>query len=177
MAKLLARLGTVAALFALVLALTGAKYPIPGCTVPNVQGKALTAAENEIVSGNCSVGSISTANSSSVALGKVIKSNPSGGTTHPAGTSVSLKVSLGKTPKPPVPGKPCTVPNVVKDTLASAVKKIQKGNCTVGKVSSAKSKKVKAGHVISSNPTAGTKKGSGAKVALTVSKGKGKKKK
>jgi beta-lactam-binding protein with PASTA domain len=176
MAKHLARLGTVVALFGLVLALTGANYPIPGCKVPNVQGKALASAETAIIQANCAIGKISTAKSSSIPIGDVISSSPVAGTSHQAGKSVDLKVSIGN-PKPPVPGKKCKVPDVVKDTLGVAAKAIEKANCTVGKITSAKSKKIKTGHVISSSPTAGTKEASGAKVDLQVSKGNGKKKK
>jgi serine/threonine-protein kinase len=166
----------VAALLGALFALTGAKYPIPGCTVPDVAGKSLVAAETAIIQGNCSVGKISTAKSSSVPLGNVISSQPPGGTKHQAGKAVNLKVSIGN-PKPPVPGKKCKVPDVVKDTVKAAATAIEKGNCKVGKITSVKSKKVKAGHVVSSNPSAGAKKGSGFKVNLKVSKGSGKKKK
>jgi serine/threonine-protein kinase len=176
MAKQLMRLVTVAALLGALFALTGAKYPIPGCKVPDVANKSLVAAETAIIQGNCSVGTISTAKSSSIPLGNVISSQPPAGTKHQAGKAVNLKVSIGN-PKPPVPGKKCKVPNVVKDTVKAAAKAIANGNCRVGKITSAKSKKIKAGHVISSNPNAGAKRNSGAKVDLKVSKGAGKKKK
>lgn len=176
MAKHLTRIVTVVALLGALFALTAAKYPIPGCKVPNVTNKSLVAAETAIIQGNCSVGKISTAKSSSVALGNVISTSPGGGTNTTAGKPVNIKVSIGN-PKPPVPGKKCVVPNVLKDTLAVASKAITKANCTLGKISSVKSKKVKAGHVISSSPKAGSKKDSGAKVDLTMSKGEPKKKK
>jgi beta-lactam-binding protein with PASTA domain len=176
MVKQLTRLATVVALLGALFALTAAKYPIPGCKVPDVTNKSLVAAETAIVTSNCSVGKISVAKSSSIPLGNVISTAPPAGTKHQAGKAVNLKVSIGD-PKPPVPGKKCHVPNVVHDTLAGASKAITKGNCRVGKITSAKSKKVKAGHVISSNPKAGATKGSGAKVDLKMSKGKGKKKK
>jgi beta-lactam-binding protein with PASTA domain len=176
MAKQLTRIVTVVALLGALFALTAAKYPIPGCKVPNVANKPLVAAESAIISANCSIGKISTAKSGSVAIGNVISTSPAAGTSHQAGKSVDLKVSIGN-PKPPVPGKKCKVPDVVHNTVAKASKAIEKGNCTVGKITSVKSKKVKAGRVISTTPTAGEQKPSGAKVNLTVSKGNGKKKK
>jgi serine/threonine-protein kinase len=176
MAKQLCRLVTVVALLGALLALTAAKYPVPGCKVPNVAGKSLAAAENDIIKANCSVGNISTAKSGSVALGNVISTAPPAGKTGPAGKPVNLKVSLGNPPTPK-PGKKCKVPDVKGETVAKAAKAIEKANCSVGKISTEKSKKVKAGKVISSNPKAGEKKDSGAKVNLKVSKGNGKKKK
>jgi eukaryotic-like serine/threonine-protein kinase len=169
MAKQLTRLVTVLALLGALFALSAAGYPIPGCKVPNVAHKPLASAESAIINANCSIGKISTAQSS-IAIGNVISTTPGAGSSHPGGASVALKVSLGN-PKPPVPGKQCTVPNVVHQTLAVAAKAIAKGNCKVGKISTAKSKKVKDGRIISSNPKAGAKKGSGAKVNLTISKG------
>ncbi len=169
MAKQLTRLVTVLALLGALFALSAAGYPIPGCKVPNVTNKSLATAESAIINGNCAIGKISTAKSS-IAIGNVISTAPPAGTSLPGGKSVNIKVSLGN-PKPPVPGKKCTVPNVVHQTLAVAAKAIAKGNCKVGKISTAKSKKVKDGKVISSDPKAGAKKPSGAKVNLTISKG------
>ena len=72
MAKQLTRLVTVLALLGALFALSAAGYPIPGCKVPNVTNKSLASAESAIINGNCAVGKISTAKSSSVAIGNVI---------------------------------------------------------------------------------------------------------
>jgi beta-lactam-binding protein with PASTA domain len=169
------RLAMIGALCGIVLALTGASYPIPGCTVPRVAGKALGAAESALTSADCAVGAITTAKSATVASGDVISSSPAAGTKHHAGTQVNLKVSIGNPPAP-VAGKLCKVPKLVGDTVARAAKAIEKANCSVGKITTATSSKP-VGKVISSSPRAGTKKGAGAKVNLKVSKGKKKKKK
>jgi hypothetical protein len=68
------------------------------------------------------------------------------------------------------PAAKCKVPNVKKKTLKSAKKAIKKAGCTVGKVKSKKSKKVKPGRVISQSVKAGRSVKAGTKVGLTVSK-------
>jgi hypothetical protein len=79
-------------------------------------------------------------------------------------------------PKPGEPAKPpvlCTVPTVKRGaTQTTAKKAIVKGNCKVGKVTKARSIKVRKGRVISIAPRAGYVLVPGAKVALRVSSGK-----
>jgi hypothetical protein len=66
----------------------------------------------------------------------------------------------------------CVVPNVKRQTLAAAKRKIAAGHCTTGRVTKAKSKTVPKGKVISQSPVAGKKLARGAKVNLVVSRGK-----
>jgi hypothetical protein len=68
--------------------------------------------------------------------------------------------------------KSCLVPKLKGKTLAAAKHALKKAACSVGKISKHKSSKVPKGTVISSSPKAGTKHKAGAKVALTVSRGK-----
>jgi len=66
----------------------------------------------------------------------------------------------------------CIVPKLVGKTLAAAKAALKKANCTVGKVTRARSRKVKAGRVISSKPKAGVSKPAGTAVTLVVSRGR-----
>lgn len=65
----------------------------------------------------------------------------------------------------------CLVPKVKGKTLAAAKSAVVKAHCAVGKVSRARSKRIKKGHVISQSPSAGRSLLSGSKVKLVVSKG------
>ena len=67
--------------------------------------------------------------------------------------------------------KGCTVPKLKGKKLAAAKTAITNAGCTVGKVTKARSAKVKKGRVISSKPKAGKHLDYLAKVGLKVSKG------
>jgi len=66
----------------------------------------------------------------------------------------------------------CTVPKVIRKTLATAKRRIAAAHCRTGRVTRAKSKTVAKGRVISQRPRAGRKLASGTKVNLVVSRGK-----
>ena len=68
--------------------------------VPDVVGLTQSAAEAAIVGAGLSVGTVSTANSDTVAIGDVISQAPIAGTSVSSGSAVDLVVSLG----PAVPG-------------------------------------------------------------------------
>jgi PASTA domain/Divergent InlB B-repeat domain len=70
------------------------------------------------------------------------------------------------------PKKPCVVPKVKGKTLKAAKRLIKAHACTVGKVKRATSRTVKKNHVISQKPKPGKHLKHGAKVSLTVSKGR-----
>jgi hypothetical protein len=67
---------------------------------------------------------------------------------------------------------PCKVPKLKGKTKSQAKKALTTAYCALGTVKKAKSKTVKKGRVISSNPKAGVTKPFGTKVALKVSSGK-----
>jgi hypothetical protein len=72
-------------------------------STPDVVGLSQSAAESAITSANLTVGTISSANSTTVALGDVISQNPTSGSNVAEGTVVDLVVSLGPPPViPPV---------------------------------------------------------------------------
>jgi serine/threonine-protein kinase len=89
---------------------SGKTAPAKQCKVPNVVGKAEAAAESAITKAGCTVGTVTQKSSQTVGKGKVISSNPAGGTTHTAGTKVDLVVSTGKgsTYTPPKPATDAT---------------------------------------------------------------------
>ena len=66
---------------------------------------------------------------------------------------------------------PCVVPKVVGKTLSAAKTRLAAAYCSRGKVKKIYSN-LKEGHVVAQHPTAGKHLKNGAKVALTVSKGK-----
>jgi hypothetical protein len=67
--------------------------------------------------------------------------------------------------------KGCTVPNVIGKGLAAAERAIKRANCTVGKITTARSSTIASGTVLVESPKAGTNIDYHAKVALIVSKG------
>ena len=68
-------------------------------------------------------------------------------------------------------GSECVVPKVKGKKLKKAKRKIERANCTVGKVKKKPSDKVDKGRVIKQKPKPETRKPAGAAVKLVVSKG------
>jgi beta-lactam-binding protein with PASTA domain len=81
--------------------------PQPPVSVPNVVGLNQTAASNAITSAGLTVGTVSSASSSTVPAGLVISQSPLGGAQAASGSAVSLVISSG----PPAAG--ITVDTVV----------------------------------------------------------------
>jgi Domain of unknown function DUF11/PASTA domain len=92
--------------------------------------------------------------------------------TNPGNNTAS--VSLGVVNPPPTPQ--CTVPKLKGAPVSVAKAVLPLVNCKVGKVTKAKSKSVRKGNVISTNPKGGSKRAAGTKVAIKSSSGKTKKK-
>ncbi len=132
-------------------------------TVPDVVGLAQAAAESAIVAAGLVVGTISTANSSTVPAGDVISQNPLAGASVAAGSAVDLVVSLG----PAL----VTVPDVVGLAQAAAESAIVAAGLTVGIITTQNSAVVPAGFVISQNPLAGASVVLGGAVDLQISLG------
>jgi hypothetical protein len=74
------------------------------------------------------------------------------------------------TPTPTPSAKRCVVPKLAKLTLKKAKAKLKKAGCRTGKVTKARSRKVKKGRVISSSPKAGRKLAFNAKVKLKIAR-------
>ncbi|GJL57656.1 MAG: hypothetical protein NPIRA03_05130 [Nitrospirales bacterium] len=131
-----------------------------GVVVPKVVGLTRAAAETAITEANLTLGRVTTANSGSVAAGRVISQNPAAEAKVEAGSAVALVVSLG-----------AKVPDVVGISRGSAQTALSSAGLKVGTVTSANSQTVAIGNVISQDPTAGSNVAPGSSVALVVSLG------
>ena len=131
-----------------------------GAAVPNVVGLTQAAAQTAITAASLRVGTVSTANSATVTIGKVISQNPAAGTNVAADSSVALVVSLG-----------ARVPDVVGLAQGNARTAITTAGLTVRTVTTANDARVAIGNVISQDPPAGTNVAPGSGVALVVSLG------
>ncbi len=65
----------------------------------------------------------------------------------------------------------CKVPRTTGKTLADARKALRRAHCRAGRIKRVRSRKVRRGRVVSTNPRAGRKLRGGAKVELFLSKG------
>ena len=116
--------------------------PAGNVVVPNVVGLAQAAASGAIAGAGLAVGTVRTANSSTVPSGSVISENPVAGTSVASGSVVNPStVSSG-------PAQ-VSVPNVVGLTQAGASSAIIGVGLTVGTISTASSSTVPSGSVIS----------------------------
>jgi beta-lactam-binding protein with PASTA domain len=70
------------------------------CKVPKVANKSPAAAKSAIKLAHCTVGKITRKHNARVLSGSVVSASPKSGTSHKAGTKVSLTVSSGPPPKP-----------------------------------------------------------------------------
>ncbi|HEY6836644.1 MAG TPA: PKD domain-containing protein [Gaiellaceae bacterium] len=68
--------------------------------------------------------------------------------------------------------EPCVVPRVVGMTLAAAKAAIRRSHCRTGKVTRARSRTVRKGHVIAQRPAPGRRLADGARVDLVASRDK-----
>ena len=135
--------------------------PGPSALVPTLVGLTQLAATTALTSVSLTA-TVTTANSTTAAIGTVISQSPLAGATASTGSSVAIVVSLG-----------ALVPNVVGTTQAAATIAIAGSGLTPGAVTLANSTTVPSGSVISQNPGAGASVAPGTAVALIVSKGAG----
>ncbi|WP_342346737.1 PASTA domain-containing protein, partial [uncultured Nitrospira sp.] len=131
-----------------------------GAKVPNVVGRTQVDAQKAITSEGLTVGTVTMANSATVAVGKVISQSPGVGTIVVPGSAVTLVVSLGT-----------AVPNVVGLSQSRAQTALIASGLTVGTVTAANSETVPSGTVISHTPVAGIRVTPGSSVALVISSG------
>jgi hypothetical protein len=68
--------------------------------------------------------------------------------------------------------RPCVVPRVVGKVLATAKAALKRRNCSVGKISYARSPEVRRGRVLAQRPKAGARLRAGGSVRLVVSRGR-----
>ena len=130
-------------------------------SVPGVIGEPLKNAENLIKQAGLTVGAVHQQPSTTLPSGDVINTAPGAGASVSPRTSVAIFVSSGK---PQV-----RVPDVTGQSQSSAKSTLQGAGFTVN-VSTQTSSTVKAGNVISQNPTGGTQVASGSTVSLVIAK-------
>jgi len=127
-------------------------------TVPNVVGLTQAAAESAIT-GVSLVPSATTANSNTVAIGKVISQDPAAASTVDTGSTVDIVVSLG-----------ALVPDIV-DEYYLAGKALVECQSLVYASTMAYSATVASGYIISQSPAAGASVAPGSTITATVSRG------
>lgn len=98
--------------------------------------------------------------------------NPQGTCTVTMNGAKNVVATFFELSLPPPPKPACVVPNVRGKRLARAKKAISRRHCRVGRVTKAYSTGVKAGFVISQRPRAGKHLKNGAKIKLTLSRGR-----
>jgi beta-lactam-binding protein with PASTA domain/regulation of enolase protein 1 (concanavalin A-like superfamily) len=131
--------------------------------VPGVIGLTQPAAATALTAAGLLLGTVTTANSATVAIGYVIGQTPAAGTSAPPGTPVALVVSIG-------PAN-VIVPNVVGVLQGPATAAITSAALTLGAVTTVNSATIASGSVISQTPAGGASVPPGTAVALTVSLG------
>jgi beta-lactam-binding protein with PASTA domain len=117
--------------------------PRPFATVPAVIGLTQAAASAAIVAASLTVGVVSTAESATIPIGRVITSNPRPGVTLTPGAPVDLVVSIGT-----------TVPAIVGLLEAVALNSITEAGLVVGTVTTVVNPTVLAGTVVAQAPAA-----------------------
>ena len=134
-------------------------------SVPNVVGMTQTSATASLTGVGLTVGTLTTAISSTVASGSVISENPTAGSMVGAGSAVNLTISSGPT------AAQVAVPNVVGLTQAAATTAITAAGLVVGAFASIQETTVPYGTVAAEYPAAGSAVATGSGVNLTVSSG------
>ena len=142
-------------------------------TVPAVGNLSVAAATNALAADNLTVGTVTYEYSATVGQNLVASQSPSPGAvahrTVKQGPPVDLVVSLGAASTSTTY---CVVPRVKGKSLKAARPALATAHCAAGTIKHVFSRTVRKGRVVSARPGAGSQLRDGAKVALTVSKGK-----
>ena len=131
----------------------------PKVVVPTVTGKDESAARDDIVNARLTVRTLPEA-SSTVEEGKVIRSDPAGGTEVDEGTRVTIYVSSGP--------EQVDVPNVIGMTEEDATKVLKDAGFQVKTQTQTVTSEADDGRVVDQNPDSGTKADKGSVVTITV---------
>ncbi len=131
--------------------------------VPSVVGQTQAAATTAITNAGLTLGTVTPAASTTIAMGNVISQSPAAGPLANVGAAVNLVISSGPTQ--------IAVPNVVAQTQAAATTAITSAGLTVGTAATSASAMVSAGSVISQSPAAGTQANAGSAVNVVISTG------
>ncbi|HUV49179.1 MAG TPA: Stk1 family PASTA domain-containing Ser/Thr kinase [Actinomycetes bacterium] len=131
--------------------------------VPNVVGKELDAAKEQIKKRNLAVGDVTRKYSDSVDKGLVLSAQPKAGTSVRVDTAVDLVVSKGPAP--------VAVPNLSGDSVDSARSQLAEIDLKLSQGDQEYNNKVPAGAIISQSPASGTLVAPGSTVSVVVSLG------
>ena len=132
--------------------------------VPDVVGKTQEDATKAITDAGLTLGAITQEDSSSVASGQVVSSDPAAGTSVAHSSAVAIVVSRGR--------QTATVPDVTGMNVDQARTTLEAAGLKLGTQTQAFSDSAALGTVVSSNPAAGANGVyNGDSVAVTVSKG------
>ncbi len=130
--------------------------------VPNVVGKSLAEARDQIVANKLVVGTSKEAFDEKIAAGLVVSVDPKVGASLKRGAKVNIVVSKGR--------QPITVTDFTNKPATAAVDALSKAGLTVDATEQANSDTIVKGNVISQSPAGGTLF-KGETVKLVVSKG------
>jgi Glucodextranase, domain B/PASTA domain len=144
---------------------------VTGTASDNVGVASLTVAGHAVTVGAGGAWSTTVPLSSGANTITAVARDAAGDTGQAQVTVTYAALGGGHGPKPK-PKTKCTVPNVKGKMLAAAKKGLSRAHCRAGKVSRKRSKTVRTGRVISTNPKAGTTRPSGTKVGIVVSRGR-----
>jgi beta-lactam-binding protein with PASTA domain len=132
-------------------------------TVPNVEELTQDAATTTITGTKLMVGTVTQQISNTVATGKVIGQDPTGGSTVTEGSPVNLMISSGP--------QMVAVPHVEGLTPDAATATITDAKLLMGTVTQQTSNTVATGNVISQDPASGSSAAEGSPVNLVISSG------
>jgi serine/threonine-protein kinase len=130
-------------------------------TVPDVAGKDIDEAANELGQAGFKTKRAAEA-SSTVAAGKVVRTDPPANSKAEEGATITLIVSSGP--------EQITVPNVIGKTAAEAKADIEAAGLVYQQASTAPSNSDQDGKVVQQNPSGGTKVERGTTVKVTIGK-------
>lgn len=130
-------------------------------TVPDVTGKSVAIARQEIESAGLKVGRI-TDEESTQEVGTIIRTDPAANTSKREGSVINLVRAVDKA---------VAVPDVTNQALETATSLLQEAGFEIGNVTEEHHDSVEAGLVISTSPGANTSKKVGSKIDIVVSKG------
>jgi serine/threonine-protein kinase len=131
--------------------------------VPDLSGKPLTQAQQQLADDGLAVGAVTKAFSDTVPAGSVISTNPSPGTLRQSGAAIALTVSRGKA---------VAIPDVTGSTVSDAQQTLEAAGFTV-QISGTPvySDTVPKDSVAQESPVGGRQAAAGDTITLSVSKG------
>jgi serine/threonine-protein kinase len=131
--------------------------------VPDVRGRPLAAARQEIRSAGLVPGAVAKAFSGEVPNGRVISTDPAGGTDRAPDTAIAITVSRGA---------PVEVPDVIGDSVTDAQQELQDAGLTVVLAPDKVFSDVAGKDTVAlASPAKGSQAGTGDTVTITVSRG------